>query len=54
MVCYRIWCSDVWECEFGRVLMGVYNSREQAEQEMQLVVKDFGDNFWYEVIEEDI
>ena len=51
---YRIWCSDTWECESGRILAGVFDTKEEAEREMQLVVKAFGENFWYEVIEEEI
>ena len=54
MSCYRIWCSDTWEYESGRILAGVFDTKKEAEQEMQLVVKAFGDNFWYEVIEEEI
>ena len=54
MACYRIWCSDTWEYQAGRILAGVFDSKEEAEREMQLVVEAFGDNFWYEVIEEDI
>ena len=54
MTCYRIWCSDTWEYESGRILAGVFDTKKEAEQEMQLVVEAFGDNFWYEVIEEEI
>ena len=53
MTCYRIWCSDTWECESGRILAGVFNTKKEAEQEMQLAIETFG-QFWYEVIEEEI